>query len=206
MLFGAFWLAVALSGAAHAAGPHPVGTGEYHLPASTDPSVLVDQATELWAQVWFPRDLLHQSPAHALPLVVMLHGNHETCGHGSNPRVDTGCEYTGAGTCPEGDVVVPNHLGYSYAAEELASQGAWVVSINANRGITCNSGSGDDSGLNLARGRLVLRHLEMLRKWSGQEGGAPASVGLGESEWKDRIDFSDVGLMGHSRDACLSRG
>ncbi len=70
-----------------------------------------------------------------------------------------------------------------------------VVSINANRGITCGQAVEGDSGLNLARGRLVLRHLTLLTKWN-KEGGAPSSLG---TNLKGKIDFSRIGMLGHSR-------
>ncbi len=41
--------------------PDPTGRGEFHvatsqyrLPASTDPTILTDRATEIWARVWRP--------------------------------------------------------------------------------------------------------------------------------------------------------
>ncbi len=132
------------------------------------------------------------------PLIVMLHGNHGTCGRGSNPRVDSSCAYTDTGRCPAGYVPTPNHEGYNYLAENLASYGYLVVSINANRGITCGGGDEDDWGLNLARGRLVLKHLSLLYQWA-VNGGAPKSIGLGENGLVGKIDFANVGLFGHSR-------
>jgi hypothetical protein len=93
---------------------------------------------------------------------------------------------------------VPNHLGYSYLAEKLASQGYVVVSINANRGVNTAPGVLYDRGLNLRRGRLVLKHLALLRQWSvsGITGpDTPAIAGV----LKGNLDFSNVGMMGHSR-------
>ena len=91
--------------------------------------------------------------------------------------------------------MVPNHLGYAYIAERLASLGYMVVSINANRGINAAAGVPGDSGLNLRRGRLVLRHLMQLAAWN-KSGGAPASLGFDPT---GTIDFGHVGLFGHSR-------
>ncbi|HEX8177245.1 MAG TPA: hypothetical protein VF543_19305 [Pyrinomonadaceae bacterium] len=100
-------------------------------------------------------------------------------------------------------------MGYDYLARNLASWGFIVVSINANRGITGRGAEGSrdpslynadinlsryDPNLILARGRLVLRHLQKLSEWN-QNGGAPRAIG----DLKGKIDFSNVGLMGHSR-------
>ena len=179
-----------------ASGPHPTTSAEYRLPASVDADILSDRKTEVWAKVFYPTDSFKSSIP--VPLIVMLHGNHATCGTGSNPRSDTNCEYTESGTCPTGYVPVPNHEGYDYLAKNLASWGFVVASINANRGITCGWGASGDWGLNLARGRLVLKHLSMLQRWS-TVGGAPSSLGLGSKGLVGKLDFSSVGLFGHSR-------
>jgi len=177
-------------------GPHATATAEYRFPATTDKAILPDRMTEIWARVFYPKDVKNLSGK--APLIVMLHGNHGTCGIGSNPRNDSSCSYTMSGTCPSGYVPTPNHEGYNYLAENLASWGYWVVSINANRGITCGGGVSGDSGLNLARGKLVLKHLSLLYTWS-TSGGAPASLGLGADGLIGKIDFGSVGLFGHSR-------
>jgi hypothetical protein len=80
-------------------------------------------------------------------------------------------------------------------ADRLASFGYVVVSINANRGINCGDGITFDDGLVLARGRLVLKHLQRLSEWNSN-GGTPASLGI---ELQGLLDFSQVGLIGHSR-------
>ncbi|MGH3368947.1 MAG: hypothetical protein ACRDPR_03010, partial [Nocardioidaceae bacterium] len=129
---------------------------------------------------------------------MFLHGNHATCGRfeGIGPgRFDTNIQYTFFGTCPAGYVVVPSHAGYAYLAERLASWGYIVVSINANRGVTAAPGVVGDRGLNLRRGRLVLKHLQTLSQWN-TSGGAPASLGF---DVQGTLDFSHVGLLGHSR-------
>jgi predicted dienelactone hydrolase len=143
-------------------GPYQVVSAEYKIPASIDPDVLGDRMTEVWGKIFLPQD----QAMNQMPLVVMLHGNHSTCGTSSQPRLDTSCQYTYSGTCPDGYVTVPNHEGYNYIAENLASWGFVVASINANRGITCGGGNEDDWGLNLARGRVFLKKLKQLYKLS----------------------------------------
>jgi hypothetical protein len=206
-------------------GKFAVATSEYRLAPTTDPTVLTDRVTEIWARVWRPQTV----ESKRLPLVVFLHGNHATCGTffcsaaicGSliplpnGPRIDDRIDYTTTGTCPlkgQGNppaefdyVVVPSHEGYAYLAEQLASRGFLVVSINANRGITAGQPQDlgtpenpfiEDPGLNLARARLVLKHLEMLSRWNRGIESTPASLGL---SLEGAIDFGRVALVGHSR-------
>lgn len=187
-----FVLFFAASAASPAEAAKPVLSGEYKLPASFDAEVTTDLETEEWAKVWRPAsDGLY-------PLVIFLHGNHGTCGrydaqHGV--RIDDSIDYTYTGTCPDGYVVTPNHAGYDYLAQDLAKRGYVVVSINANRGINGADGVAGDDGLNLRRGRLILRHLEYLAQWNAS-GGAPDSLGF---QLTGILDFAHVGLMGHSR-------
>jgi hypothetical protein len=206
-------------------GEFAVVTSEYRLPATIDPTIMTDRVTEIWARVWRPQTYGSQR----LPLVVFLHGNHATCGTffcsvancgrliplPDGPRIDDRIDYTTTGTCPlkgQGNpaaefdyVVVPNHEGYAYLAEQLASRGFLVVSINANRGITAGSPQDlgtpgnpfiEDRGLNLARARLVLKHLEMLSRWNRGIEPTPASLGF---SLQGAIDFGRVALVGHSR-------
>ena len=171
----------------------PITVSEYKLPASIDPVLSTDLATELWARVYRPASL--GSTTHAL--LVLLHGNHATCGRIAGPgeHFDINVQYTFTGTCPPGFIPVPNHAGYGYFAERLASLGYIVVSINANRGVTAAPGVVGDAGLNLRRGRLVLRHLQRLSKWNSGAETPPAGL----NDLVGKIDFSHVGLLGHSR-------
>ncbi|RZA07451.1 MAG: hypothetical protein EOP11_07660 [Proteobacteria bacterium] len=177
-------------------GPLTVESGEYKFPATLDPQVLTTMPTELWAKAFWPRTM--RGPR---PIVFFLHGNHPTCASpGKEPGThsDSNCDYTYTGTCPAGMVPTPNHEGFSYAASHLASQGYVVVSINANRGITCGDAVRGDEALNLARGRLILRHIEKWQAWS-REGGAPASLGTGPDAFLKHVDLTRIGLVGHSR-------
>jgi hypothetical protein len=151
-----------------------------------------DCLIQIRARVYRPRVLNGR-----YPLVMLLHGNHPTCGSGT-PRVDTNFMYTTLGVCPPGQTVSDNFAGYAYLAEQLASAGYVVVSIDANRGITqiiSPPAVQNDRWLILARGRLVLTHLRLLSQCNQAGGsGLPACDVL-----KDHLDFSHVGLMGHSR-------
>jgi hypothetical protein len=173
-------------------GPLATTVGEYKFDAAVDPDVLATRPTEIWGAVYRPSSL----DARPYPLIVILHGNHGTCGYGESPRVDDSTMYTFTGTCPPNYRVTPNHLGYGYVAERLASWGYIVVSINANRGINAAPGTPDDLGLNKARGRLILRHLQRLSEWNRGIVPTPASLG---TDLTGRLDFRHVGLIGHSR-------
>lgn len=193
LLFGAILATSALTAGPAAA--KDIETGEYRFPARVDPLVATDRETEIWAEVWRPARLGNDK----LPVLVFLHGNHGTCGRFDaelGVRVDNRSDYTDTGECPEGYVVVPNHMGYAYLARRLARRGYIVVSINANRGITAGAGTPEDSGLNLMRGRLVMRHLALLADWNAGKGEVPKSLGF---DPKGRLDLGQVGLMGHSR-------
>ena len=175
-------------------GPLATTSSEYKLPAVVDPNVTTALPTELWARVYRPVSLANAP----YPLLVFLHGNHGTCGRnaGIGPgRNDVRIEYTLTGTCLPGYVPVPSHEGYAYLAERLASWGYVVVSINANRGVTAAPAEEGDLGLNLRRGRLVLKHLQQLEQWN-TVGGAPASLGF---DMRGTLDLSHVGMLGHSR-------
>jgi hypothetical protein len=177
-------------------------TYEYKLPATNHPDVIADRNTELWARVMVPEGF-----SGPRPVVIALHGNHATCGSGAFPRVDRGCTYTTTGACPSGNVA-PSHAGYDYVGSELAKQGYIFVSVNANLGITCGSGTDDDPSLNMARGRLVLKHLEALSNWNrGQQTAdellqwqpddiSPAALA---SDLRGKVDLQNIGLIGHSR-------
>ncbi len=181
--------------AAVAPGPFSTQNAEYKFPAQVYPEIRSDMETELWAKVFWPAN----SPSSTkLPILFFLHGNHATCGEGEKPRSDSSCEYSESGTCPSGYVITPNHEGYNYVAENLASYGFIVVSINANRGITCTSGEGGDWGANIARGRLILKHMEQWALWNAN-GGMPASLTADPNLFKGRVSFNHVGIMGHSR-------
>src|SRR5436189_3405207 len=75
----------------------PITVSEYKLPAAIDPVLSSDLATELWARVYRPASL--GSSTHAL--LLLLHGNHATCGRISGPGEDLhiNVQYTFTGTC-----------------------------------------------------------------------------------------------------------
>jgi dienelactone hydrolase len=97
---------------------------------------------------------------------------------------------------PEGDgpfplvlVVHGNHdpedysdPGYRYLGEQLASHGFILVSVDEN---FINGLSGENDG----RGWLLLKHLELWKKWNDSTG----------SPFRGKVDMHKIALMGHSR-------
>jgi hypothetical protein len=196
----------------------PNDDGTFKTPAAPFGITLTPGMTkipvEIWAKVWYPTDLT-KGP---YPLVVFLHGNHGTCGRYTgntatpgNRRVDgpprsyvffAQCPLltpTGGGT-PVRWVQAPSYLGYDYIAEPLAKAGFIVVSINANLGITGREKPDglSDPYLIAARGRLVLKHLNLLHTWN-QSGNFPFTDSTNRNLLQGKIDFTNVGLVGHSR-------
>jgi hypothetical protein len=166
---------------------------EYKFAAAVDAQVSPGYAVEQWASFYRPATLV---AGRRYPLIVFMHGNHPTCGTGSNPRRDDNNQYATTGTCPANYVVVQNHRGYDYIALDLAARGYFVVSINTNRGINGDVTTPDDLFIIGPRGRLLLRHLERLARWNAGSEATPSSLGVSLA---NRIDLNQVGLLGHSR-------
>ena len=169
-----------------------VTVAEYKLSPAVDAEINPALPVELWASLHRPATL---QAGRRYPLLVLMHGNHATCGRGSSPRIDDNSLYSETGACPANYSVVLNHRGFDYLGEDLAARGYFVVSVNTNRGVNGVSGPASDPQLLVARGRLLLRHLEQLSQWNA---GATTPASLGVS-LADRIDFDQVGLLGHSR-------
>jgi hypothetical protein len=186
----------------------PVVVGEYDVPGQTG-------RPALRAATYRPA-----TPAGRLPLVIVLHGNHSTCGRPYNPKpVGTDppglpCTRPTAGaacaegtrydyenyatlprTCNSGLMEAKSYLGYEYLGRRLASQGYMVVSIDGNPiNHLGNSGPTGDQFLILERGRLVLEHLEQLSAWN-RNGGEPGASQVVQNG----LDLEHIALVGHSR-------
>lgn len=108
------------------------------------------------------------------PVLLFMHGNHGTCFVG-------GFYAPGLGVCRNiGPMQVdPSFAGYSYLAEDLASRGYVVLSIDAND--VNDNNQVDDLGSN-QRAQLFLRTLDELAALDDPQ-----------------LDLARVGLMGHSR-------
>ena len=162
-------------------GTHKVGGTSYDFPDTLAlPSPF--GATDVRAEVRYPAFSYATDAAPSagqFPLVVFLHGNHCVCA--------TGC---GSHSCSAGDRI-PNHRGYDYILEVLASRGYVAVSIDGYD-VTAQF-SGPTMTDYEARGQLVLEHLRLWRDWT-QNGGGPVGGGF-----FGKIDLDLIGLVGHSR-------
>ncbi|WP_026363264.1 alpha/beta hydrolase [Methylopila sp. M107] len=184
------------------AGPYTAVSGDYKLAPSFDALVtkLVARKTELWARVWYPT----KGPALAnAPIVVFLHGEHGTCGKVDPTgkwRLDGSALYSSDGVCTgEYPLITPNHLGYDYIAQRLATQGYVTISINTNLGINQTGFhiSDPDPSLIIRRGRMILRHLMQFGRWNG--GLDTTTRPSFFSNFQGKLDFSKISLVGHSR-------
>ncbi|WP_238161203.1 Calx-beta domain-containing protein [Kribbella antibiotica] len=159
-------------------GKYKVETSEYNL---GDEAVFLPglgQKSEVLGKVYAPVGAVGQRP-----LVVFLHGRHESCygeGVGDKPW-----------PCPKGAKPVPSYRGYDGPAKALASNGYQVVSISSNS-INAYDYDASDGGAQ-ARAELILHHLSLWKKWSTAGGGPFGTKYVG------KVDLQNVGLMGHSR-------
>jgi hypothetical protein len=150
----------------------------------------------------------------AHPLVVFLHGRHSSCYNTTTLKGVSGWP------CPAGTAPILSYTGYDGAGKALAAAGYTVVSISANA-INANDNqlSPDDGAA--ARGQLVLDTLTMLKaadeghrvvhhdSATGQDVTLDQALLAGKSTYPagvltahqltGSIDFSQIGLMGHSR-------
>lgn len=161
-------------------GRYQVRTMEYDLGDQAVQLPGIGHRGELRGRVYAPVDAFG-----ARPLVLFLHGRHESC-FGAQPPPDAP-----PWPCPRGSRPVPSHRGYDAPARALASHGYQVVSISANA-INAWDFDAFDAGA-LARAQLVLAHLDLWRRWSILGGGP---FGL---RFVGKVNLANVGLMGHSR-------
>ncbi|QYR23310.1 alpha/beta hydrolase [Paenibacillus sp. sptzw28] len=101
----------------------------------------------------------------------------------------------GEGPFPLALIVHGNHLmeqfsdvGYAYLGELLASRGIIAVSVDENF-LNYSVWTGIPEQDMKARAWILLKHLQQIAEFSGQEG----------SPFNNRVDLSRVALIGHSR-------
>ncbi len=137
---------------------------------------------EVTGEVTYPKNL---SPAQQRPIIVLLHGRHDYCGQ-------RGGKTTYKWPCQAGYRRIPSEQGYRPLADLLASHGNVVVSVAAN-GINASDENRPDGGAR-DRGFLVIHHLNKWRDWVIRDWKGPFGT-----RFKGTINFTRVGLMGHSR-------
>ncbi|MFD7920972.1 alpha/beta hydrolase [Streptomyces sp. NPDC059740] len=184
---------------------YDLGDDAWHLPQTGQP-------VELTGVVHYPADL--GTGRH--PLIMMMHGLHETCADRKADAARTAAQrdgddaaYEAAGAklfawpCAPGTPALPSELGYDYLARTLAAQGFVVVSVGAN-GVNASSVTGDDNAA--ARADLINRHLRMWQELSSEDAGElagrftdPATGAARGVGFAHHVDMGDVGIMGHSR-------
>jgi hypothetical protein len=141
------------------------------------------------------------------PLVLFMHGRHSTC---YNTTTNAAANVW---PCPAGDAEIPSYAGYDGAGDALASHGYTVVSISANAINANDNQHAPDDGA-VARGQLFLDTLSWLKKAND---GQPVSfydaatsrtvtldqaltgTGMTARDLVGSMNFSDIGIMGHSR-------
>ena len=184
---------------------YDLGNKAWHLPQTRQP-------VELTGVVRYPAGL----GAGRHPLIVMLHGWHETCADRKADAARSAAERSGddaayeaagaklfAWPCSSGTPVLPSERGYDYVGRKLAAQGFVVVSVGAN-GINASSLSGDDNAA--VRADLINRHLRMWQQLSSKGKGElagkftdPATGAARRVGFAHHVNMGNVGVMGHSR-------
>ncbi|GAA4069223.1 hypothetical protein GCM10022214_25440 [Actinomadura miaoliensis] len=162
-------------------GPYAVSVTGYDLgDTAIELAGLGGRKAEIRAEAYLP------NRRGKAPLVLFLHGRHSACYNPATWRTSNS-----QWPCPEGEKPIDSYQGYREPAKVLAGHGYTVVSISANGVNAADNPYSDDRGA-LARGELVMRHLDLLAE--GTRGRGP----LG-SVFAGRLDMNDIGLMGHSR-------
>jgi dienelactone hydrolase len=133
-----------------------------------------------------------------LPVVVILHGAHQSCAEGPGGTVSS--DYP----CLPGWEPVESYTGYRYLAERLAREGFVVISVDGRpvapydhteRPFPDGAEAGVSTWMDL-RARIVDAHLRQLVRAGAGETGPGVDFGL---RLAGRVDAADVGLVGHSR-------
>ncbi|MFD4318717.1 alpha/beta hydrolase [Streptomyces sp. NPDC058548] len=188
-----------------AAVTYDLGDQAYRLPGTGEP-------VEIAGTVHYPTDL-GTTPR---PLVVQLHGWHETCADRAAAEARSAAEraqdweaFAAASVklfswpCAPGIRPIANDRGYDYLGEQLARRGFIVVSIRAN-GINAASVWGDENAS--TRADLINKHLALWQQLSASGRGGlvgafrDAATGMPRRvDFRHHVDLNKVGTMGHSR-------
>ncbi len=185
-------LSINLSGSAQTPDPGLMGThtvlkGQYNLGdlAYTPPATIFPSPMEVRGSVHYPADLA----SGPFPVIVLLHGRHETCYDSVTLASSSSWPCTGTRK------PIVSYEGYDYAARTMASNGYIVISISANA-INAIDGSVASSYMDgmPARGDLLQHHLDIWNGWN-TSGGFPGDSLL----FVGKLNMQNIGTMGHSR-------
>jgi len=113
-----------------------------------------------------------------VPIVFMAHGNHATR-HNPGNRQEEAC------SAPETWPTIPNHKGYRYFQEALAKMGIVAVSVDCN---ATNCAAYSIANIE-ERADLIIGSIDYFKTLDSTSG----------STFENRINFEQVGLLGHSR-------
>lgn len=163
-------------------GTHAVIKAEYNLGDTAYKPPSFAQKVEMIGSVHYPADL----SSGPFPVLMFLHGRHETCYDIANPD-NTG----GYWPCPAGYTSITSYEGYDYLAEQMASHGYIVISISCNS-INAFDDMSSDDGMQ-ARAELMQHSLDLWNTYN-TVGGAPF-----DSLFVGKLDMQNIGTMGHSR-------
>ena len=121
------------------------------------------------------------------PVIIFLHGRHESC-----YEISTPANTDGVWPCPTGWTSITSYEGYDYLANQMASHGYIVISISCNA-INATDNSVGDYGMQ-GRGELVQHHLDLWNGWNTTDTSGPFA-----HLFTGKLDMQNIGTMGHSR-------
>jgi hypothetical protein len=170
------------SSSAAPSGPLSVTKAVYDFGDQATQLTGITGKVELTADVHYPTGL----PGGPYPLVLFLHGNHNSCFSGGSATFQW--------PCPGGSSPIPSYTGYDYVASDLASFGFIVVSISGNGVNVLGSDQISDTGMR-QRGELIEQHIDLWKTWS-TTGGGPFT---NPDAFVGKVDLTRIGTMGHSR-------
>ncbi|HXS36298.1 MAG TPA: T9SS type A sorting domain-containing protein [Flavipsychrobacter sp.] len=163
-------------------GPYTVARAEYNLGALAYKPADFPDSVEVRGSVHYPTDL----SAGPFPVLVFLHGRHETCYDTTDPS-NISQDWPCSGTYAP----ITSFNGYDYLAKTMASHGYIVISISCNA-INAGDDTVSDGGMQ-ARAELMQHHLDLWNKYN-TVGGAPF-----DTMFVGKLDMNNIGTMGHSR-------
>lgn len=131
---------------------------------------------QIRGSAYFPSD----KPGKA-PVIVLVHGNHSSCDSGSAPACT---------------IFKRNDEGYNYLAKNLATWGYAVFSVDQDQLMSRQDGS---FGKGMHSRRLLISALLDSLYAANEAAGAPTGDYNLPASLVGKLDFTRIGLMGHSR-------